>query len=176
VRTKNKRVVNRENARYSFNKLGGMQRLRLQLQREKEKKQKKKFMIEERRRTVTSMLAQSMTEIEIAKELNVHFSTISRDVTYLKKLSQQFVFDLAKSDLAFYYHQSLNSIDEVKRKAWDIYLNIGLNPKDKLLALRLIKECEESKFSMFKDGPFLMNIKTLEEKLSRIESTREICK
>jgi IS30 family transposase len=38
------------------------------------------FKIEERRRKVASLLAQSMTESEIAKQLNVDQSTISRDV------------------------------------------------------------------------------------------------
>jgi IS30 family transposase len=66
------------------------------------------FKIEERRRKVASLLAQSMTETEIAQELNVDQSTISRDVKALKELSQQFIYDLAKSDLAYYYKQSLD--------------------------------------------------------------------
>ncbi len=67
-----------------------------------------RFKIEERRRQVASMLVQSMTETEIAEQLNVDQSTISRDVAALKELSQQFVFDLAKSDLAYYYKQSID--------------------------------------------------------------------
>ena len=51
------------------------------------------FKIEERRRRVASLLAQSMTETEIAQELNVDQSTISRDIKALKELSQQFVYD-----------------------------------------------------------------------------------
>jgi DNA-binding NarL/FixJ family response regulator len=43
------------------------------------------FKIEERRRQVVSLLAQSMTETEIAEKLNVDQSTISRDVKALKK-------------------------------------------------------------------------------------------
>jgi IS30 family transposase len=66
-----------------------------------------KYKIEDRRRRVASLLAQSMTETEIAKELNVNQSTISRDIKILKQLSQRFVYDLAKSDLAFYYKQCL---------------------------------------------------------------------
>ena len=42
------------------------------------------FKIEERRRKVSSLLAQSMTESEIAQELNVDQSTISRDIKALK--------------------------------------------------------------------------------------------
>jgi IS30 family transposase len=49
------------------------------------------------------LLAQSLTETEIAQELKVDQSTISRDVKALKQLSQQFVRDLAKSDLSYYY-------------------------------------------------------------------------
>jgi IS30 family transposase len=63
------------------------------------------FEIEERRRRVALLLAQSMTETEIAQELNVNQSTISRDIKALKELSQQFVYHLAKSDLAYYYKQ-----------------------------------------------------------------------
>ena len=48
------------------------------------------FKIEERRRQVASLLAQSMTESEIAQELNVDQYTIR--VKVLKDLSQQFDF------------------------------------------------------------------------------------
>ena len=60
------------------------------------------FKIEERRRKVASLLAQSMTESEIPQELNVDQSTISIDVKALKELSQQFIM-IWKSDLAYYY-------------------------------------------------------------------------
>jgi len=56
----------------------------------------KKFHLEERRRQVATLLAQSMTEQEIADNLGVDRSTISRDIKVLKALSQRFVFDLAK--------------------------------------------------------------------------------
>ena len=44
------------------------------------------------------------------------------------------------------------------------------NSKDKLLALKLIKECNEAKFTLLKDGPSIMNLKVLEERLDKIES------
>jgi hypothetical protein len=42
------------------------------------------------------------------RSLNVDQSAISRDVKALKEMSQRFVFDLAKSDLAYYYKQSID--------------------------------------------------------------------
>jgi DNA-binding transcriptional ArsR family regulator len=130
-----------------------------------------KFKIESRRRTVASLLAQSMTETEIAKQLNVDQSTISRDIKVLKKLSQRFVYDLAKSNLAFYYRQCLSGIEEVKRRVWKIINNksADLSTRDKLLALKLILDCNESKFELFKEGPAIMQIKSMEERLSNIE-------
>jgi IS30 family transposase len=65
------------------------------------------FKIEERRRKVASMLAQSMTETKIAEQLQVDQSTISRDVKALREMSQQFVFDLAKSDLLIITNSTL---------------------------------------------------------------------
>src|SRR5215217_6080051 len=125
------------------------------------------FRIEERRRKVASLLAQSMTEEEIAQQLDVNQSTISRDIKVLKQISQQFIYDLAKSDLAYYYKQCINGIEEVKRKAWEMFRNNMLSEKDKLSALKIIKECDEAKFSLFKDGPSVMNVKALEERLNK---------
>jgi len=135
----------------------------------------KKFQLEERRRQVAVMLAQSMTEQEIADKLGVDRTTISRDVKVLKQMSQQFVYDLAHSDLAYYYKQCLNGIEEAKRKAWLIFdrLNQSSNPgavKDSLLALKLTVDCNEAQFSLFKEGPAIMQIKRLEERLMHIES------
>ena len=48
--------------------------------------------------------------------------------------------------------------------------NNSLIEKDKLSALKVIKECNEAKFSLFKDGPSVMNLKSLEERLNKVES------
>jgi DNA-binding transcriptional ArsR family regulator len=99
------------------------------------------FKIEERRRKVASLIAQSFTEEEMAQELGVDQSTISRDIKVLKQMSQQFVCDLAKSELAHCYKQCIDGIEEVKRKAWDMYRSEdgSIKLKDKLLALKLMK-------------------------------------
>jgi hypothetical protein len=101
--------------------------------------------IQERRRKVSSLLAQSMTGSEISEELKV---------------------DQAKSDLSYYYKQCIDGIEEVRRKGWDIFKkHNALTPRDKLLALKVIRECNEAKFALFKEGPSIMHIKSLEETL-----------
>jgi IS30 family transposase len=135
------------------------------------------FKIEERRRKVASLLAQSMTESEIAQDLKVDQSTISRDVKALKELSQQFIYDLAKYDLAYYYKQSIDGIEEAKREAWRIYNhnnNNEVSVKEKLSALKLIVEANESRFKLLSEGPSILAVKSLEERLNKIEIAGQI--
>lgn len=95
--------------------------------------------IKERRNKVASLLTRSFTEGEIAEQLGVDQSTVSRDIKAIKDMSQSFVYDLAKSDLAYYYKKSLDGIEQAKREAWKIYSDsstVGI--RDKLLALKLV--------------------------------------
>ena len=135
------------------------------------------FKIEERRRKVASLLAQSMTESEIAQALKVDQSTISRDVKVIKEKCQQFVYDLAKSDLSYYYKQSIDGIEEAKREAWRIYRNNNNNEvsvKEKLSALKLIVESNEARFKLLSEGPSILAVKSLEERLNKIEVAGQI--
>jgi IS30 family transposase len=134
----------------------------------------KRFQLEERRRQVASMLAQSMTEQEIADKLGVDRTTISRDVTVLKRMSQQFVYDLAKSDLAFYYKQCLETIHEAERMIWETYRSreqrSEAERKERYQISKMIIDSVHARFSMFKDGPAIMQVKSMEERLTYIES------
>lgn len=85
-------------------------------------------------------------------------------------MSQEFVYDLAKSNLAYCYKQCLDGIEEVKRRGLGIFNG---TTRDKLLALKLIVECNEAKFALSKEGPTILQIKSMEERLANIES-REI--
>lgn len=87
-------------------------------------------------------------------------------------MSQQFVFDLAKSDLAYYYKQSIDGIEEAKKEAWRIYNNNNniSSTKEKLAALKLIIESNEARFRLLSEGPSVLAMKSLEERLSKIES------
>ena len=132
---------------------------------------KSKFLIEERRRWVAKLWAQSKTETEIARELHCNVSTICRDIKFLKKLSQQFVFDLAK-DLGFYYKGCIDTMDQIQQKCWEIYNNDNqVSQKDKLLALKIVKETCEAKFSLIEKGPSVMALNTLQERVEKIESS-----
>lgn len=131
-----------------------------------------KFDIKERRKHVASLLSRSTSEREIAQQLGVDRSTISRDIKALKIECQQFVYDLAKSDLAYYYKKSLDGIEEAKKESWRIFQDETVTVRDKLLALKLVITSEESKFRLFSEGPGLLAVKSLEDRLNKIEMER----
>src|ERR671918_3190052 len=80
----------------------------------------RQYQIEERRRQVSVMIAQGMTEVSIAAKLGVDNSTISKDVKALKLISQQFIYDITKSDFTYYYKQCLDAVKLILRKQWEI--------------------------------------------------------
>lgn len=84
------------------------------------KKSAIQYKIEERRRQVAIMVTQSYTEMEIAAKLGVDNSTISKDIKALKLISQQFIYDITKSDFTFYYKQCLDAVKLILRKQWEI--------------------------------------------------------
>lgn len=84
------------------------------------KKTAKQYLIEDRRRQVAIMAAQGMTEIEIGQKLGVDNTTISKDIKELKLISQQFVYDITKSDFTYYYYQNLELVKLILRKQWEI--------------------------------------------------------
>lgn len=128
----------------------------------------KKDEIEDRRRIVSAMHARSKTEQEIADKLGKDRATISRDIKAIREERQQFIYDLAKSDLAFYYTQCMNTLTEVEREAWAAH-DRSKNLKDRLQIWKVIIAAAQAKFPMFKDGPVFMTVKALEDRLANIE-------
>jgi hypothetical protein len=113
-----------------------------------------------------------MKGYEIAKELNVDSATISRDIKYLTAESQNYLNSLAKSTLPFMYQTSIEGIRSVMKECWTIYQSDdeSINWFQKLAALKLAKECNEAFFKLVSEGPSVMQVKLLEERLEKIES------
>lgn len=133
-----------------------------------------KFAIEERRRRVASLLAKRKTQTEIAAIVGVDQSTISDDVKALRLMSQRFVYDLAKGDLGFLYKTCLDGIDEVIIKAWKIHDLYESSPSlsfapAKLAALKVVIQAEVEKFKLLTEGPNVLAVNAMSERLDSIE-------
>lgn len=135
-----------------------------------------RMQIKERRESVLVLLTKGMKGYEIAKELGVDASTVSRDIQYLISQSNNYLNRLAKEALPFMYQTSIEGIKNVLKECWNIYTiesNKEMTCFHKIAALKLAKECNEALFRLTAEGPFVMHVKLLEERLTRIEA-REI--
>ena len=89
-----------------------------------------RIQIKERRENVLVLLTKGMKGYEIAKELGVDASTVSRDIHYLIGQSQNYLNSLAKETLPFMYQTSIEGIRNVLKECWSIY-TLDSNNTDK---------------------------------------------
>ena len=80
-----------------------------------------RIQIKERREDVLVLLTKGMKGYEIAKELGVDASTVSRDIQYLISQSHNYLNTLAKEALPFMYQTSIEGIRNVLKECWSIY-------------------------------------------------------
>jgi IS30 family transposase len=129
--------------------------------------------INERRQKIWTLLTRGTKRHEIAKELDIAHSTVSRDIKFLAAQSQNYLNDLAKETLPFMYQTSIEGIREVIKECHAIYLSqdsTRINMYQKLAALKLIKECHEAIFKLLDEGPSVLAMRQLQERLILIEN------
>jgi IS30 family transposase len=137
-----------------------------------------KIEIQQRREKLWTLLTRGMKRYEIAKELGVDPTTISRDIQYLTTQSQNYLHTLARETLPFMYQTSIEGIRDVIKESWNIYSSQdkSINMYQKLAALKLAKECHEAVFKLVDEGPSVMYMKQLQERLIQIKNeSRQIC-
>jgi hypothetical protein len=76
--------------------------------------------IEWRRNIVLQKLAQGYSQIEIAKELQLHQSTISLDCQYLRIKSQEEMKTHLQDTIPFQYQKTMTGLTQVLYDLWDI--------------------------------------------------------
>ncbi len=128
-----------------------------------------RLVIQERRQKIWTLITRGMKGYEIARELNVDSATVSRDIKYLVGQSQDYLTSLAKETLPFMYESAIEGVRDVISQAWKIFESTD-NNFQRLAALKLAKECHESIFKLVDEGPSVMYLKQLQERLVQIES------
>jgi predicted transcriptional regulator len=135
-----------------------------------------RIQIRERRENILVLLTKGMKGHEIAKELGIDTSTVSRDIQYLISQSHNYLNSLAKEILPFIYQTSIEGIRNVLKECWNIYTidsNKEITWFHKIAALKLAKAYNEALFKLTAEGPSIMYVRLLVERLTRIEA-REI--
>jgi predicted transcriptional regulator len=90
-----------------------------------------KSAVNERRQKLFTLLTRGMKGYEIAKELKVTGTTVSRDIHYLTSQSQNYLNDLAKETMPFMYQTSIEGIRSVLKECRNIYM-MANNPQRRI--------------------------------------------
>ncbi|MGC1132088.1 MAG: hypothetical protein WA941_04660 [Nitrososphaeraceae archaeon] len=80
------------------------------------------------------MVAQGISEVEIAAKLGVDHTTISKYIKALKLISQQFIYDITKSDFTYYYKQCVDMAKFILRKQSEIVDKENITKQDICIA------------------------------------------
>ena len=116
-------------------------------------------------------MTRGMRYKDIAKELSVDPGTVTRDIQFLQKRSDDYVNEMVKSTMPFLFEKALGGINEVLGECWRIYNSSddSLNWFHKLAALKLAKECSEQIYFLTKEGPFIVHLRKIQVEFEKIK-------
>lgn len=110
-----------------------------------------KEMIEWRRNTVLQKLAKGYSQADIAKELQLHPSTISLDVQYLKEKARDELRSHLTEKLPWEHARAMTGINDLLRRAHEI-LDKMTDPKIQLQTISVLTNLYGCIMSLATDG------------------------
>jgi transcriptional regulator len=95
--------------------------------------------VEWRRSKVIELRAKGMSQIEIARELQVSRTSITSDIQYLRIQAKEYIKEYVTEDLPEQYQVCLTALDTILKHAFEI-LETSDDNREKLQAMELFKD------------------------------------
>src|ERR687887_2311113 len=108
---------------------------------------------ENRLSKIITLYSKGLTQAEIAQELGVDQSTISRDLQFIKQEAKKKIEKYLNEDILFEYLRYIAGSNEVTRELWGIVQNEKTVTKDKMNALSLLMQSYNKRLEMLIGGP-----------------------
>jgi predicted transcriptional regulator len=125
---------------------------------------------ENRLSKVTSLYSKGLSQEEIALQLHVDQSTVSRDLQLIKQEARRQVEKYLREDILLEYIRYMAGSNEITRKLWEIVQNEKTTTKERTNALSQLQLSYNSRLQTLTSGPeSYMNIK---KSLSEIDWQR----
>jgi predicted transcriptional regulator len=125
---------------------------------------------ENRLSKVISLYSKGLNQEEIAQELHVDQSTVSRDLHFIKHEARKQIERYLREDILFEYMRYMAGSNEITRKLWEIVQNESATTKEKTNALAQLMQSYNSRLQTLTAAPeSYMNIK---KSLSEIDLQR----
>lgn len=116
-----------------------------------------------------------MTNYEIARTLKVDASVITDDIHALKNQAVDFLYNLCRGDLCFFYRQTILDIDHARHECWKLYNTDNNNSKkvttkDRIQVLRTIIQADIARFQLLERGEAVLSVKALNDKIEDLKA------
>src|SRR5918996_735997 len=108
---------------------------------------------ENRLSRIISLYSKGLTQAEIAQELGVDQSTVSRDLQFIKQEAKKKIEKYLNEDILFEYLRYIAGSNEVTRGLWGIVQNEKTMTKDRMNALSLLMQSYNKRLEMLIGGP-----------------------
>jgi hypothetical protein len=116
-------------------------------------------------------MSRGMNQTKIASELGVTRMTIIRDIHYINEMSRHGLYGMAKTSATLCYN-CIQGLDECLDVCWRIHDNVESNPEinqwHKIAAVRLAASINEKKFNILMNGPAILEVDRLSEKVKTL--------
>lgn len=128
-----------------------------------------KTQVEWRRKHVFELSSKGLNQVEIARKLQLHESTISRDLDFIRGKSKENIRKYIEERLPEEYEKCLIGLTAIQKEAWNVAEQTP-DIKEKVQALSLLLRREDSKMvetdygSVLKDEKILSLISNFEPK------------
>src|SRR5919198_6399329 len=107
---------------------------------------------ENRLSRIISLYSKGLTQAEIAQELGVDQSTVSRDLQFIKQEAKKKIEKYLNEDILFEYLRYIAGSNDVSRKLWEIIERRDVNTKDKMNALSLLMQSNSKRLEILTGG------------------------
>jgi hypothetical protein len=122
--------------------------------------------LEWRRSKVIEMRARGLSQIEIARELQVSEASISSDVQYLRSQAKESIKEYVTEHLPEQYQICLSALDTILKHAFEI-LETSPDNREKLQAMEIFKDTHLVKLEL------LSNATTIDSALNYIRNKQQ---
>jgi predicted transcriptional regulator len=122
--------------------------------------------LEWRRSKVIEMRARGMSQVEIARELQVSRTLITSDIAYLREQAKGTIKEYVTEHLPEQYQVCLSALDTILKHAFEI-LQTSDDNREKLQAMELFKDTHLVKLEL------LSNATTIDSALNYIRSKQQ---
>src|SRR5919109_799309 len=102
---------------------------------------------------IISLNSKGLTQAEIAQELRVDQSTVSRDLQFIKQEEKKKIEKYLNEDILFEYLRYIAGSNEVTRKLWEIVQDENITTKDKTNTLSLLMQSYNKRLEILIGGP-----------------------